>query len=134
MEIDTMNRTQLRAACKENGIRYTKLTVAGMRAALALVVNGDTKPAIEEVTTPAPEKKATPKAEREEQNGIKRPLKPGACLAVWEWCEDQYGKTGIAPKPADARAHAAKAGWNESNAAQEASAWRRFHGYTKPKK
>ena len=37
--VTEMNRTELRKACKENGIKYSKLTVGGMRDELRKVLN-----------------------------------------------------------------------------------------------
>ena len=133
MELESMSRTQLRAACKDSGIQYAKLTVAGMRAALALVVNGDTKPAIDEVTKPTAKKAPDPRTPPVEQYGVRAPIK-GVCADVWTACDDWLTTNGTAPKVADLRNLAEKRKWNRNNLSIEVSRWRRFHGHTKPKK
>lgn len=76
------------------------------------------------VTTSKPKKKAAPKVERVEQNGVKRPG-PGKCLEVWEYL-DQHGNM----MPKDLKQIAAEKGWNENNALIEMYGWRRFNGIT----
>ena len=77
------------------------------------------------VTTPAEE---TPKVERIEQNGVKRPG-PGKCLEVWEYL-DQHGNM----MPKDLKPIAGEKGWNENNALIELYQWRKFNGITRAAK
>ena len=74
------------------------------------------------VLTTSKPKKAAPKVERVEQNGVKRPG-PGKCLEVWEYL-DQHGNM----TPKDLKPVAAEKGWNENNALIELYGWRRFNG------
>lgn len=73
------------------------------------------------VTTSKP-KKAAPKVERVEQNGVKRPG-PGKCLEVWEYL-DQHGNM----KPKDLQPVAEAKGWNINNVQIELYQWRKFNG------
>ena len=68
----TMNKEQLRAACKAAGISYSKLNNDGMRAALT---EASKPPVIEGLKI---------EKNREEQNGIKRPSVGGKCRAIWD--------------------------------------------------
>lgn len=78
-------------------------------------------PADAVVTTSKP-KKAAPKVERVEQNGVKRPG-PGKCLEVWEYL-DQHGNM----KPKDLQPVAEAKGWNINNVQIELYQWRKFNG------
>ena len=75
------------------------------------------------VTTSKAKKEPTPKVERVEQNGVKRPKEGGLCAAVWAWL-DAHPKATIK----DAKAAAPEHGWNENNVACEFYVWRRFNG------
>jgi len=120
MEIQTMGKTELRAACKDAKIKnYSKLTVAGMREALA------------QLTTPATEKAAQPRVEREERNGVRKPIK-GVCADVWAKCAELHDAGTLDSKTL--LAWSDKKGLNRSNTSIELSAFRRFHGLSKPRK
>jgi hypothetical protein len=58
------------------------------------------------------------------QNGVRKPI-TGVCADVWLWMSEHENADSSA-----LRAAAAKKGWNISNALQERSAFRRFHGVT----
>ncbi|WP_367154589.1 hypothetical protein [Methylomonas sp. HYX-M1] len=79
-------------------------------------------PADTVATTGKPKKAASPKVERVEQNGVKRPG-PGKCLEVWEYL-DQHGNM----KPKDLQPVAEAKGWNVNNASIELYQWRKFNG------
>lgn len=78
------------------------------------------------VTTSKPKKVATPKVERVEQNGVKRPKDGGLCAAVWAWLDAHPDAT-----IKDAKAAAPGNGWNENNVACEFYAWRKFNGISR---
>lgn len=78
------------------------------------------------VTTSKPKKAATPKVERIEQNGVKRPKEGGLCAAVWAWLDANPTAT-----IKDAKAAAPEHGWNENNVSSEFYAWRRFMGLSR---
>ncbi len=102
--VNSMNKATLRAACSAAKIKgYSKMTVAQMRAAVQRHMEREMAAA----TKAAPvAKKAAPVigARCVIQNGVRKPI-TGVCAA-------------------------AKKGWNISNALQERSAFRRFHGVT----
>jgi hypothetical protein len=77
------------------------------------------------VTTSKP-KKAAPRVERVEQNGVKRPKGGGLCAAVWEWLDAHPDAT-----IKDAKAAAPENGWNANNVACEFYAWRKFNGLSR---
>lgn len=83
-------------------------------------------PAAEPVVTTSKPKKAAPKVEREERNGVKRPRAGGLCAAVWAWLDANPGAT-----IKDAKAAAPENGWNENNVACEFYAWRKFNGLSR---
>jgi hypothetical protein len=155
MNFETMGKTELRAACKEAGISYGKLNVAGMRAALteayaegeAMLEDAaelDLQQNPEPVATAAEkrrdararvnaahkqaEAKKAAREPREERNGVKRPG-PGLCRDVWDYLD----KTGNA-MPADLKDVASQKGWNFGNVTIELYQWRRFHGLGRPEK
>lgn len=66
------------------------------------------------VLTTSKPKKAAPKLERVEQNGVKRPKDGGLCAAVWAWL-DAHPEATIK----DAKAAAPENGWNANNVACE---------------
>jgi hypothetical protein len=63
-----------------------------------------------------------PEAVREVRNGVKRPAAGGLCDAVWQWL-DTHPDAAVK----DARAAAAKKGWNENNVVCEFYAHRKFN-------
>ena len=97
------------------GVRF------GWKAMEAPAPAAEAAPADAVVTTSKP-KKAAPKVERVEQNGVKRPG-PGKCLEVWEYL-DQHGNM----KPKDLQPVAEARGWNINNASIELYQWRKFNG------
>lgn len=138
--IDTMNKSDLRSACKAAGIPYGKLTNDGMRGALRAAqatpeaVVTTTAPAVEVPAAPvtvAPVAKAAkvPKAAksvkvpREFRNGVGRPKAGGACARVWDHL-DANGDMTVA----DIKKWAEGEGLNTSNAAIEIYGWRKFNG------
>lgn len=83
-------------------------------------------PAADAVVTTSKPKKAAPKVERIEQNGVKRPKDGGLCAAVWAWLDANPTAT-----IKDAKAAAPENGWNENNVACEFYAWRKFNGLSR---
>jgi hypothetical protein len=83
-------------------------------------------PAADAVVTTSKPKKAAPKVERVEQNGVKRPKDGGLCAAVWAWLDANPTAT-----IKDAKAAAPEKGWNENNVACEFYAWRKFNGLSR---
>ncbi len=83
--------------------------------------------AADAVLTTSKPKKAAPKVERIEQNGVKRPKDGGLCAAVWAWL-DAHPEATIK----DAKAAAPENGWNANNVACEFYAWRKFNGISRP--
>lgn len=145
--VNEMNKGELRAACKEAGIQYGKLTVGGMRDALnpqrleeakpvevvAPVVSVEVQTEVEPVVVPATEQRTSGKGikiekAREERNGVKRPSEGGSCRAIWDYCDGVLANTGIAPTAGLVREQAIASGWNVNNASIELYQWRKFHG------
>lgn len=142
--VEKMDKSELRAACKAAGISYSKLTVAGMREALL----AKQAPAPVVITTPAPEAaapavpasaaaapvvlsgKTTP--QRESRNGIRRPAPGGLCAAVWE-ALDQMHAAKVEITAQAVRDLATAKAWNQSNASIEFYGWRRWMGLSKPR-
>ena len=151
---DNMKRPELRAACKEAGIKYSKLTVQGMRDTLhardqeqeaemqanldnaAPKTNGmfDLLPKTEQTSTePAPVKKHSGgsglkiEKDREEQNGVKRPSAGGLCRAIWDQL-DAMTEAGEETTIKTIKAHAEREGWNLNNTSIEFYQWRKFNG------
>lgn len=85
-----------------------------------------TPSAADAVVTTSKPKKAAPKVERVEQNGVKRPKDGGLCAAVWAWLEANPTAT-----IKEAKAVAPGNGWNENNVACEFYAWRKFNGLSR---
>ena len=153
MELDKMGKTELRAECKKAGVKsYSKLTVAMMRAALTALrptapletaftdPSGRDNQLLSEVfpmpgAPAAPvvkdKKKPAPKVEREERNGIKRPVK-GKCADVWNALDELRAK-GEENLTTAIHAVGEKRGWNKNNVGCELSAYRRFHGIARSK-
>ncbi|PZT22178.1 hypothetical protein A7X86_05145 [Stenotrophomonas maltophilia] len=82
--------------------------------------------AADAVLTTSKPKKASPKVERIEQNGVKRPRDGGLCAAVWAWLDAHPGAT-----IKDAKTAATDHGWNANNVACEFYAWRKFNGLSR---
>ena len=122
--VEKLDKSALRVACKEAGISYSKLTVARMREALLAL-----RAPAPVVTTPAPE--STPLVlegvTREVRNGVKRPLPGGKCDAVWQ-ALDQLRAAGVDPSTKEVKDLSVAKGWNTNNSTAELSQWRRFHG------
>ena len=76
---------------------------------------------------PSVQSVATPKAPREERNGVKRPKGGGKCAAVWTYLDANPTSTAK-----EIREVAAAKGWNINNAQIELSQWRKFMGIAKP--
>jgi len=143
--IDNMKRPELRAACKEAGIKYSKLTVQGMRDALSALeqeqeaapkTNGmsDLLPKDEQTSAkPASVKKHSGgsglkiEKDREEQNGVKRPSAGGLCRAIWDQL-DTMTEAGEETTIKTIKAHAEREGWNLNNTSIEFYQWRKFNG------
>ena len=101
--VNTMNKTELRAACKKAKISYGDMTVAQMRAALDAVSTPvviaepvvTTAPAVEAAPADAPaapvaaepKKPAAPKAPADQRNGVTRPRAGTTCALIWQTCE-----------------------------------------------
>lgn len=136
--VEKMDKSELRAACKAAGISYSKLTVQGMRDALnkaAGVYDERNGPEESEPATPAaaaPVVTAAPKVERIVQNGIRRPLPDSVCGQVWT-ALDQMHAAGVVPTAKDVRELAAAKTWNPNNASIEFYQWKRFMGLTQPR-
>lgn len=122
--VNSMNRATLRAACSAAKITgYSKMTVAQMRTAVQHHMEREMAPAAK--AAPVPKKSAPVTVARcEVQNGVRKPIK-GVCADVWSWLNDHRDAEAAA-----VRAWAEKKGLNVSNALQERSAFRRFHGIT----
>lgn len=137
-----MNKIELRAACKAAKIKnYSKMTVAGMRAALTKLTTirkadttllADAFPAPAKAK-PAAKKDSEPRVPPVEQNGVRAPIK-GVCADVWTACDDWLASTEAAPKAADLREPAEKRNWNQNNVSIEVSRWRKYHGFARPAK
>ncbi|MBK1674990.1 hypothetical protein CKO35_17265 [Ectothiorhodospira shaposhnikovii] len=65
----------------------------------------------------------SPKVQREERNGVKRPAPGGACAAVWEYL-DANPTTAVK----ELRELAPAKDWNVNNAVCELYTWRKFNG------
>lgn len=114
MELATMNKTELRAACKDAKIKnYSKLNVASMREALTQL---DTQE----------------RPEREERNGVRRPLR-GVGADVWQ-ALDELREKGVEDLTTAIRAIGEERNWNRNNVSIELSGYRRFHGIVRKKK
>jgi len=103
MELSTLNKAQLRAACKQAGISYGKLDNAGMRAALAALGNGDVKPEVkaEDTVVDTGDKPARKRAAR------KTPVSDKPSVRLWLSSRvHQYGSV----KLDDAKAYVAETG------------------------
>lgn len=104
----TMNKTQLRAACKEAAVPgYGNMTTDAMRAALA----GMAAP-------PAPTKV--------EQNGINRPRVGGKLDAVWTALDAMLAETGAALTLKEAKALAAEKCWAAGTLNVQFYRWKKF--------
>ncbi|WP_373388045.1 hypothetical protein [Pseudomonas alcaligenes] len=82
--------------------------------------------AADAVLTTSKPKKAAPRVDRVEQNGVKRPKAGGLCAAVWAWLDAHPDAT-----IKDAKAAAPENGWNANNVACEFYAWRKFNGLSR---
>ncbi len=122
--VNSMNKATLRAACSAAKITgYSKMTVAQMRAAVQQHMEREMAAAVK--AAPAATNAAPVTGARcEVQNGVRKPIR-GVCADVWSWMKDHRDA-----EAADVRAWAEKKGLNVSNALQERSAFRRFHGIT----
>ena len=107
--METMNKVQLRAACKAAGITgYGNMSNDAMRGALAAVA-----PALQPAAAPAPAASlaaapvvrapAAPSARREDKNGVTRPLPGGKCAAVWELQDEMGNLPATELRPRDLR-------------------------------
>lgn len=109
----TMNKTQLRAACKEAGISYGNLDNDGMRAALTgVVTHTDEQP--------------VPIRVKVESNGIIRPRAGGKLDAVWTALDGMLAETGKAPTLKEAKAVAAERGWAAGTVNVQYYRWRTY--------
>lgn len=154
INFNEMGKVELRAACKEAGIKnYGKMTNALMREALeAHYADAEVKqvesvqveteveqvaPATEsasvaetaqEVVEAAPAGKGIKiEKDREERNGVKRPSIGGVCREVWDYL-DRIVAEGAVPTVGLVKLRAEKEGWNLNNASIEFYQWRKFHG------
>jgi hypothetical protein len=162
MELSKMGKTELRATCRDAKVKgYGKLTVAGMREALAQLdtrVLADTfpmpaaktkpakvtreevmeatarmQPTRERKPTQAAKKAAAPKPEREERNGVRAPLPgPGACARVWSKCAELHA-AGKLDWPT-LRAWSGENGLTRSNSSQELSVFTASPDRRKPRR
>lgn len=132
--VEKMDKSELRAACKAAGVSYSKLTVQGMRDALnkaAGVYDERNGPEESEPPKPAPVVTAA-KPERIVQNGIRRPLPDSVCGQVWT-ALDQMHAAGVVPTAKDVKSLATAKTWNPNNASIEFYQWKRFMGLTQPR-
>lgn len=125
-KLEKMGKVELRAACKELGIKgYSKLPVAKMRTAITVAQirsSGNDEEAAE------PEVVATPATPADRVNGVNgksRPKAGGKCAAVWDYLDKHPGTT-----LKEIKAVAEKKGWSVGNAACELYAHRKFNGIT----
>lgn len=141
---DAMQKDDLRAACKRNGISYGKLTVQGMRDALhahnapAAAVTAESVPTMVTTATaaePAPAAAPVAAAPRkpappvDERNGVRKPREGGVCRRVWDWLD-----ANPAAGSKDLKAWATGEGLNANNASIELSRWRKYTGRARPAK
>jgi hypothetical protein len=70
-------------------------------------------------------------SERETRNGVRKPSPGGKCAEVWQ-ALDALRAGGFAPSTKDVKDLSIAKGWNTNNSTAELSAWRRFHGLSKP--
>lgn len=137
---DNMNKMELRAACKEAGIKnYSKMNNDGMRVALMQVhasvavqeVKEDDVPATESASVEAEaaskSKGLKIEKDREERNGVKRPSIGGICRAVWDFLDGVVAE-GSMPTIGTVKFRAEEEGWNINNASIEFYQWRKFNG------
>lgn len=72
--------------------------------------------------------------EREERNGIKRPSLGCLCRQVWDLCDGVMEKLGRLPTGKEIHAACEGKGWNPNNITVEYYNWRKFNGFSKPRK
>lgn len=137
VQIEAFSRGELRAACREAGIQYSKLDNAGMRGALiALLPAEDVVAEVEAAIAAAEEVVVTVLADepriglkiekdRPEQHGVKRPSAGGKCRAVWDALDLEPTADSKRVK-----ALAVEHGWNPANASIEFYQWRKYNGIT----
>lgn len=160
LNLESMGKVELRAACKVAGINYGKLNNDGMRAALAAqpevaeeapveesvldVNHAESEAALADAGTTSQEFHAKPELvevaatvtglkiekDRPEQNGIKRPSAGGKCRAVWDALDALQTELGTQPTSKQVKVLADTQGWNSNNASIEFYQWRKFNGIT----
>ena len=112
-KFDKMGKKELRAACKEAGIKnYGLMTNDIMRSNLEAHYAKQNKPKV--------------KKQCEQRNGVRRPSLGGICRAVWDKM-DEIVANNIAPSIKLVKAIAAECGWNLNNATIEFYQWRKFN-------
>lgn len=119
---DAMGKAELRAACKEAGIKnYGKMNNDGMRTELREIETACIAKVSENNSLKI-------EKNREERNGIKRPSLGGKCRAVWNALDAYYAEMNEIPTVAIARLIAQDEGWNQNNTLIEFYQWRKFNG------
>lgn len=71
---------------------------------------------------------------REERNGVKRPSAGCLCRQVWDLCDALEAEFGKMPTSKELQAKCEGKGWNVNNVIVEYYNWRKFMGYSKPRK
>ena len=146
VQLETLNKVELRELCRDNHIGYNGLNNEGMRAALLTVPGGDegaVQPAAEPVVAEVPAApqpvelppviappppvaaKRTVQVGRPERNGVKRPSEGTICAQIWAWCDAQFDAHG---KAAAKDLKAAKPNLDATTCTVQFYRWRKFNG------
>lgn len=133
MTYDNMTKDELRTACKNVGIPYSKLNNEGMRAALQALHPAPAPTEQGEINPPGsyPDIAGFGGTEvepgRPGHNGITRPRAGGKCAAIWDGL-DAIMAGGTKPTAAQVRELAAAQGWDKTTAQVQFYQWRKFNG------
>ena len=137
MDYSTMNKDELRTACKAAGIAYGKLNNDAMRAALTAAapapqpepeyLEHDDRPEDDNIPGSYPD--IVPLHNSETRNGVTRPSAGGKCRAVWD-ALDALSEVLVEGKPTVKRVRelAAEKGWDVTTAQVQFYRWRKFNG------
>ena len=144
MTYATMNKDELRTACKAAGIAYGKLNNDAMRAALTAAAPApqpepeyleyDDRPEDDNIPGSypdiAPIQNSGTKIEknRDTRNGVTRPSAGGKCRAVWDALDALANVLEGKPTAERVRELAAEHGFDKTTAQVQFYRWRKFHG------